>query len=159
MKLYIKQRVFSWSDSFFIKDEFGNDKYHAKGELFSFGHKLHVYDSYNTEVAFIKQKLFTFMPRFEIYIDNFKAGELVKKFTFFKPRYYIDGTNLSLEGHIWEHNYQLYEGGNLIMEVYKEWFTWGDSYVLDILNPKDELLCLSVVLAIDCEKCSSNNNN
>ena len=158
MKLYIKQKVFSFSDSFVIKDEFGNDKYKVQGEIFSMGHKLHIYDRTDTEVAFIKQKLFTFMPRFEIYAGNFKIGELVKKLTFLKPRYYIEGSNLSLEGHIWEHDYQLYDGDTPIMNVYKEWFTWGDSYVLDIARPEEELLCLAVVLAVDCEKCSSGSN-
>lgn len=158
MKLYIKQRIFSFKDSFVVKDEFGNDKYKVEGELFSFGHKLHVYDRNHNEVAYIKERLLTFMPRFEIYADTFKVGELVKKLTFFKPRYYIEGSNLSLEGQVWEHNYQLYDGNRVIMEVYKEWFTWGDSYVLDIADPNDELLALAVVLAVDCEKCSSNNN-
>lgn len=157
MKLYIKQKVFSFNDSFVVKDEFGNDKYHVEGEIFSMGHKLHVYDRSNNEVAFIKQKLLTFMPRFEIYADTFKVGELVKKLTFFKPSYYIEGSNLSLEGHVWEHDYKLYDGNSVIMEVYKEWFTWGVSYVLDIADPKDELLCLAVVLAVDCENCSSGN--
>lgn len=27
---------------------------------------------------------------------------------------------------------------------------WGDTYELDIVDPKDELLALAVVLAIDC---------
>ena len=31
----------------------------------------------------------------------------------------------------------------------KEWLTWGDCYTLDIPEPRDELLALAVVLAID----------
>ena len=45
MKLLIKQRVFSWTDTFDIYDEEGNAKYSVKGEFLSLGHKLHVYDN------------------------------------------------------------------------------------------------------------------
>ena len=58
MKLLIKQRVFSWSDSYDIYDEAGNTKYFVKAEFFSFGHQLHVYDAYQNEIGFIRQKLF-----------------------------------------------------------------------------------------------------
>ena len=53
MKLYIKEKVFSWGDKFTVKDENGNDKYLVQGEVFSWGKKLHVYDSVGREVAFI----------------------------------------------------------------------------------------------------------
>jgi uncharacterized protein YxjI len=36
MKLMIKQRVFSWGDTYDIYDEFGNAKYLVKAEVFSF---------------------------------------------------------------------------------------------------------------------------
>lgn len=157
MKLFIKQRVFSFTDTFVVKDDYGNDIYFVQGEFFSWGHKLHIYDKNNNEVAFIKEKVFSFMPRFEININGDLIGELVKKVSFFTSKYYIEGTSLELEGKIMEHDYTLKSGGKPIMTIYKEWLTWGDSYVLDIENEKDELLCLAVVLAVDCEICSRSN--
>jgi len=44
MKLYLKQKVFSWRDRFFAKDESGNDRYAVEGEIISWGKKLRVYD-------------------------------------------------------------------------------------------------------------------
>ena len=38
MKLCIKQRVFSWGDTYDIYDENGNEKYLVKEEIFTFGH-------------------------------------------------------------------------------------------------------------------------
>ena len=32
MKLYMKQKVFSWADRFTIKDEYGADKYYVEGQ-------------------------------------------------------------------------------------------------------------------------------
>ena len=37
MKLYIREKVFSWGDKFTVKDQYGNDKYIVQGEVFSFG--------------------------------------------------------------------------------------------------------------------------
>ncbi|MPN28801.1 hypothetical protein SDC9_176246 [bioreactor metagenome] len=36
------------------------------------------------------------------------------------------------------------------MTIHKAWMTWGDSYELDIMDVRDEIVALSVVLAIDC---------
>ena len=59
MKLFIKQRVFTFADTFVVKDDYGNDRYFVQGEFFSWGHKLHIYDLDNNEVAFIKEKVLT----------------------------------------------------------------------------------------------------
>ena len=45
MQLLIKQRVFSWSDSYDVYDETGEPRYRVKAEIFSFGHQIHVYDA------------------------------------------------------------------------------------------------------------------
>ena len=51
MQLLIKQRVFSWSDTYDIYDENGNQKYFIKNELISLGHRLHVYDAAHNEIG------------------------------------------------------------------------------------------------------------
>ena len=43
MKLLIKQRVFSWTDTYDIYDEDGNVRYFVKGDFFSIGHRLRVF--------------------------------------------------------------------------------------------------------------------
>ena len=53
MRLLIKQRVFSWTDSYDVYDENENPKYFVKAEFFSLGHQLHVYDRNNHELGVI----------------------------------------------------------------------------------------------------------
>ena len=55
MKLYIKQKVFSWGDKFTVKDSNGEDRYFVEGDVFSWGKKLHVYDMHGNEAAFIRK--------------------------------------------------------------------------------------------------------
>ena len=159
MKLYIKEKVFSWGDRFTVKDENGWDKYYVEGEVFSLGKKLHLLNIHNEEVAFIQQKLFTWMPRFTVSVAGRQIAEIRKEFTLFFQRYVIDGLGWEIEGSVWSHEYVIRKNGRIIVQVEKEWFTWGDSYVLNIADPADELIALAVVLTIDCVAEASRNNN
>ena len=159
MKLYIKQKVFSWRDRFFVKDEYGNDKYYIEGELFSWGKKLHIYNMNQEEVAFIKQEVFSFMPRFYVLINDVEVAEIVKEFTFFFPKYRINGLGWHVDGDFFDHDYAITQNDETIVNISKEWFTWGDSYELDISPYANEVLALSVVLAIDCVIDAQRNNS
>ena len=150
MKLYIKQKVFSWKDTFYVKDEQGNDRYYVEGELFSLGKKLHIYDMNSNEIAFIHQKVLSFLPRFFVFIGGIQVAEIVKEFTFFRNKYRIEGLGWEVDGDFMDHDYEITHMGRPIVSISKEWFTWGDSYMLDIADGTDPISALSVVLAIDC---------
>lgn len=161
MKLYIKQKVFSFRDRFTVKDEYGNDRYFVEGEFLSFGKKLHIYNMYNDEVAFVRQKLMTFMPKFTVEIGSRQIAEIVKEFTFFKPKYYVDGLGWDVKGDFFSHDYEIISNGRVIVSIHKQWMSWGDTFELDIDNASDEVVALAVVLAIDAvidaQQASANN--
>ena len=150
MKLYIKEKVFSWGDKFTVKDDYGNDKYLVQGEVFSWGKKLHVYDSVGREVAFIKQEVWSFLPRYYVFCGEEQIAEIKKEFSFLFPRYSIQGLGWEIEGKLMAHDYEIIKNGQLIVSISKEWMTWGDSYELDIANSEDEIVALAVVLTRDC---------
>lgn len=150
MKLYIKEKVFSWGDKFTVKDEYGHDRYIVEGEVFTWGKKLHVYDMMGREVAFIKQEVWSWLPRYYVFCGDRQVAEIKKEFTFFYPRYTIEGLGWEIDGSFLAHDYQITKSGRVIVTISKEWMTWGDSYELDIANPADEIVALAVVLTIDC---------
>ena len=150
MKLYIKQKVFSWGDKFTVKDKSGRDRYYVEGEVFTFGKKLHVYDISGCEVAFIKQELWSWLPRFYVFCGDRQVAEIKKEFTFLLPKYSIDGLGWEIDGSFLAHDYVITRNGCPIVSISKEWMTWGDSYELNISNPQDEIIALAVVLTIDC---------
>ena len=92
------------------------------------------------------------MPRYFVEIGGKSVCEIVKEFTFFKPSYRLEGIPWRMKGDFWAHEYTLDDNNNgrRIMGMSKKWFTWGDSYELDVADPNDELLCLCVTLAVDC---------
>ena len=157
MKLLIEERIFSWNDRFTVRNEAGEDRYYVEGELFSWGKKLHVCTPGGQEVAYIEQKLFTFKPRYQVFAHGELIGEVVREFTFFRPRYTVEGAGWDVEGEFWAHDYTVYRHGEPIVSIQKEWFTWGDCYVLDIHDPTDEIQALALVLAIDCAMEQDNN--
>ena len=159
MRLYMKEKVFSWNERFTVKDENGWDKYYVEGEFFSLGKKLHLLNVHGEEMAFIQQQLFTLMPRFTVSVAGREIAQIRKEFTFFFQRYVIDGLGWEIDGDVWAHDYVIRKNGRTIVRITKEWFTWGDSYVLDILDPADELVALAVVLTVDCVAEASRNNS
>ena len=150
MKLYIKEKVFTWGDQFTVKDERGNDRYAVEGEVFSWGKKLHVYDMNGREVAAIRQEVWSFLPRYYVFCGDRQVAEIKKEFTFFFPKYRIDGLGWEIDGSFMAHEYEITQSGRTIVSIRKEWMTWGDSYELNITNPSDEIVALAVVLTIDC---------
>ena len=150
MRLYIREKVFSWGDKFTVKDEYGYDKYVVEGEIFSWGKKLHVYDMVGREVAFIKQEVWSFLPRYYVFCGDRQMAEIKKEFTFLFPKYSIEGLGWEINGSFMAHEYEITKGDLPIVTISKEWMTWGDSYELNIANPADEIVALAVVLTIDC---------
>ena len=158
MKLCIKQRVFSWGDTYDIYDENGNEKYLVKEETFTFGHPLHVYDTRGQEIGCVNEVPFSFSHEYEIIIGGVRRGSIHKRFTLFFQKYDVDLNGWYVEGDFLDWDYDVYSNGRVVAHINKEWLTWGDSYCLDIADPADEILALAVVLTIDCVAEARNNN-
>lgn len=154
MRLLIKQRVFSWTDSYDIYDEQGNVKYFVKAEPFTWGHSLHVFNQNQQEIGAIKQEIFTLLPRFVIEQNGQEVGTIQKKFSLFMPQYEMDCRGWRVDGDFLGWDYDVYEGCSAIIHITKELFHWGDTYVIDFSNPQDEVMGLLLVIAIDAANCS-----
>ena len=155
MKLCIRQRVFSWSDTYDVYDDSGEARYYVEAEIFTFGHQIHVYDKRSgKEVGSVHQKLFTFLPEFEIVIGGRTVGTIRKEFSFFTPRYYVDFRGWDVEGEIFHWDYEVKSATRTVMTISKEIMTWGDTYTLRYSDVGDEIPGLLLVIAIDAANCS-----
>lgn len=155
MKLRIRQRVFSWTDSYDVYDENGSPKYTVRAELFALGHQIHVYNKCTgQEVGSIHQRLLTLLPQFDIVIDGQTRGTVRKAFSLFTPRYTVDFQGWEVEGDFLGWDYQVRRGGERVMTIAKELLQWSDTYTLTFADPADEIHGLLLVLAIDAANCS-----
>jgi len=160
MELHIKQRIFSWTDSYDVYDDTGEARYEVRAALFSLGHQIHVYDrradERSEEIGCIRQKLFTLLPTFEIEIGGRVVGTIRKKFTLFRQDYLVDYLGWDVEGDFMGWDYRIHQNGRELLSITKEIWNWSDTYTLRFRDPSDEIPGLLLVLAIDAANCSHN---
>ena len=157
MELLIKQRVFSWTDTYDVCDGNGRAKYVVKGEFFSLGHRIHVYHKdTGEEVGSICQRLLTLLPTFDIIIGGRTVGTVNKKFTFFSQDYQVDYLGWDVSGDFLGWDYAVTDGNRAVMSISKQWLSWGDTYTLSFDHAADEIPGLLLVIAIDAANCDHN---
>ena len=82
----------------------------------------------------ITKKTFSFLPTFFVDVQGQETMTIKKEFSFFKARYTIDAAGITVQGNWWDMDFEVYQNKEVIGAVSKKWFTWGDSYQLQILD-------------------------
>lgn len=150
MKLYMKQKAFSWGEKYLIKDSNGYDKYIALGEIYPVFSKIYLYDMEETELAYINQRLIPIVQSHNVAIFDDINFRISQRFNFSKQIYYIPELDWVIKGDFLSHEYKIYDSDkDPVMTMTKECISWGDSYLIDIYEDMNELRCLCVVIAID----------
>jgi uncharacterized protein YxjI len=153
MRYVMKQKLFSWGDDFAIKDDQGQDVFFVDGRAFSIGDKLSFQDMAGNELAFISQKLLAWGPTYEIYRGS-ELVAVVKKhlFTLFRCKFTVDGPgpdDLEAEGNFLDHEYSFSRAGRPVAAVSKQWFSWTDTYGVEVADGEDDVLILASSVVID----------
>jgi uncharacterized protein YxjI len=152
MRYVMKQKLFSLTDRFAIRNEAGEDAFFVNGH-FSIGHKLSFEDPAGNELLFIRQKLLAFGPTYELFRGDEHVATIRKElFTFFNCTFdiHVDGQgDLEAQGNFSDHEYVVTTGGETAAQISKEWFTWADTYGVDIADGIDPALILASTVVID----------
>lgn len=155
-QLYMKQKVFSVSGKFSVKDAEENEVYFVEGSFMQIPKTFSIMDDTRNEVALIKKKTFSFLPTFFVEVYGQETMTIKKQFSFLKARYTIDAAGIEVRGNWWDMDFEVYQNKKIIGAVSKKWFTWGDSYELQIADDEMESLLVALVVAIDCAKAAQN---
>ena len=153
MRFVMKEKILSWGDDFKICDESGRDAYYVDGKVFSFGDKLSFQDTAGNELVYIDQRLLNWGPTYELW----RGAELlavVKRqlFSFIHHRFTVDvpGPNdLEAEGDFLDHEYTFTRDGSVVATVSKRWFSWTDTYGIEIADGEDPVLVLASAVVVD----------
>ena len=152
MRFVMKQKVFSLRNSFQIFDEHDNLAYIAKGGFFSIRKGLTLKNASEIEVAKIKQKLLAWKPTYFITLADGTRCKIKKCFfPLFKSRFVLSlpSAEVAIDGDFFAHEYLFSVGNEEIACVSKRWFSFGDTYGVDIKYSEDVELILSAVAVID----------
>lgn len=153
MRYVLKQKLLSWGDDFVIKDESGRDVYFVDGKAFSIGDQLSFQDMEGHELAFIKQKLLSWGKTYEI-VRHGQVAAVVKKALFapFHHRFTVDvpgPDDLEAEGSFTDHEYTFRRGERTVATVSKKWFSWTDTYGVEVADGEDPVLILASAVVVD----------
>jgi uncharacterized protein YxjI len=134
MRYILKQKLFSWGDDFFIKDENEQDVYFVDGKAFAIGDQLwgktYEISRGGEVVAVVKKALFApFHHRFTVDVPG--------------------PDDLEAEGNFTDHEYTFRRGDRTVATVSKRWFAWTDTYGVDIAPGEDEVLILASAVVVD----------
>ena len=153
MRYLMKQKLFCFGDDFTIKNEAGDDVFFVDGKVFTIGKKLSFQDMNGRELAFIQQKLLSWGPTYEIYRDGELAAVVKKElFTFFRCAFTVDvpgPDDIEAQGDFLDMEYSFTRDGGTVAEVSKRWFSFSDTYGVDIADGEDDVLILASTVVID----------
>ncbi len=153
MRYVLKQKWLSWGEDFRIQNDAGEEVFFVDGKPFSIGDKLSFQDMTGRELAFIRQKVLAWGPTYEIH----RASELaavVKKhlFTLFRCKFSVDvpgPDDLEAQGSFLDYEYTFTRAAREVAWVSKRWFSWTDTYGVEIAEGEDTVLILASTVVID----------
>ena len=153
MRYIMKKRLFTLADRYVIADAEERDVYTVDGRILSFGRQLSFQDLEQKELAFIRQKLLNWGPTYEIWHDG-ELEAVVKKelFTLFHCVFHVDEPGhdaLTAEGNFNDHEYVFTRGERRVASVSKQWFTFVDTYGVEVDDAEDPVLILACTVVID----------
>lgn len=151
-QLYIKQKVFSLNGKYTVKDQQEKDVYYVEGSFMQIPKTFSIMNATRDEVAHVTKKAFSFLPKFFVEVDGREVLTIKKEFSFFKALYTIEAAGIEVNGNWLDMDFQVLQHGEVVGEVSKEWFTWGDSYKVQIVDEEMENIMIALVVAIDCVK-------
>lgn len=153
MRYVMKQDWLSFGDDYTVKDEQGRDVLVIDGHVFTLRDTLTLLDMRGNELAMIQKKLLSWGPTYEIYRDGHVAAVVKKSvFTLFRCEFTVDvpgPDDLVANGDFWEHEYSFSRQGRTVAEVSKRWFSWTDTYGIDIAPRVDEVLIVAAAVVVD----------
>lgn len=153
-RLYMRQKVFSLGERFTIKDENQVDKYFVRGSFLSIPKRFELEDKNGNCLATITKKVFSFLPKFFVEVDGEESLTITQEFTFFKKRYRIESSDIQVRGDWWDKHFEVLRQGKKIAHINEKWFTWGDTFEVDVYKEEDEHIVIALVVAIDFVKSS-----
>jgi uncharacterized protein YxjI len=166
MRYLMKQKLWSFGNNFVIKDDSNQDQFQVAGKLFSIGDNLSFQDMQGNELASIHQKLLSLGNTYEIY----HAGSLFAKvteswFRLLNYRFSVDvgadgpgPGDMEIQGDFSSHEYTVTSAGQPVATVSRAWFSWADTYGVEIAEGQDDVLILACTVVVDmCTEKHRNN--
>mmetsp|Transcript_15612 Transcript_15612/g.17350 ORF Transcript_15612/g.17350 Transcript_15612/m.17350 type:complete len:540 (+) Transcript_15612:27-1646(+) len=153
-----------FSSNMKIEDAYGNPIFVFKNKVISLGTDMYITDCRNgQDIGQIKQQLRLGMPQYSIYVLGRHHTTLKQKFTLGNLKFEMDthiGQKLVVTGNWYNCDFNFTRGGRLVARASKDFFSYSDSYGIEIMPGEDALVILASAVIIDkCVHSSNQNHN
>ena len=154
MRYHLRERAWSLTEDFVIRDDGGNAVFEVRGKFFHIGDDLVLFDRYNRqELAHIKQRLVSLLPHYDIYRGGQHWASVSEQFRLFGERFKVRGDNgmvFHVDGDVWQWNFGVSDDyGNLLGRVSRQLSIFRDSYAIDVAAGVDAPFIIALAIVIE----------
>ena len=150
----IRQNLISIGDDFWIENAEGKKTFKVDGKVLRIRKTLVFEDAQGKKLAQIQQRLLAI--RDTMAVDDAEGNEIAKiqkaLISPFVDRWSVKvktGEDLSVTGSILDHEYTIKQGRTVVATVSKKWFSFTDTYGVQVEAGQNDVLILAVAVAID----------
>jgi uncharacterized protein YxjI len=157
MRYHIKERAWSLTETFTVRDDAGNAVFEIRGKFFHIGDNLLMYDRYSgQEVVQIKQQVLSLMPHYNIYRSGQHWASIHEQWRLFGESFKVQGENgmvFHVQGDIWHWNFTVSDNnGNLLAQIGRQFSIFRDSYAVDVAPGVDAPFVIALAIVIEMVK-------
>lgn len=148
----MRQHLFAFGDDFTIEDANGNAAFEVDGKAFSIRDTFELKDRGGNVVATIRGRLMSVRETLEVFRNDQVIATIKRKLFSFLPRFEVGlagGDALEIDGSIFEHEYVLRRGDTPVAHISKQFFSFSDTYGIDVAAGEDDALVLAIAVALD----------
>lgn len=154
VRYQMREKLLSIGDDSWIEDDGGRRAFKVNGKALRLRKTLVLEDADGRDLFKIQDRPVRVRAVMEIEDASGNHAATVKKamITPLRERYKVDlatGGELSIQGNIVDHEFEIESGGTKIAEVSKKWFRVSDSYGVEVAPGQDAALLLAVTVCID----------
>ena len=154
MRFILKERIFSLRESYYIRNEQGDNLLEVSGRLIGIRDKLTLRDLQGNTVATVTKHLIALRPTYTIARPGQPDATVKKDFiNILREGFSVDlegdSSDLRVQGDIFEHSYSISRQGVEVAQVSKKWISLRDSYTVDVAEGEDVVLLLACAIVVD----------
>lgn len=161
MKLYVNEKIFSFHNRFYVKDENDKDVYEISSKIISLGDKTTINDMEGNKVAYIEQEILHLTPHYNVYINDILEFQIIKKFQLFKNDYTLNN-GYRVDGNFFMLDFKVFDdNNNQIGSIKRKFISIGDKYEIEIndISKKEIVLAIIVAITNDVNRSQNTANN
>lgn len=150
----IRQNLLSIGDDFWIENAKGQKVFKVDGKVLRIRKTLVFEDANGRKLAQIKERLLALKDTMVVEDANGKDIATIKKALIapLRDKWNVnvkDGEDLVVQGNILNLEYSIKQGRTKVAEVSKKWFSFTDTYGVEIADGQNEILMLAIAVAVD----------